>query len=123
MGAQRAAWQGAFTAEQAALTKLDLAEGLVDLVKAFETVPHYVLTACALALGYPLIILRLCMTLTDAPAPSGSTEFTCTKSWQHEALPSAALVEFSLGIFNYPTLFQGMATAYHTRVFIHYFLQ
>ena len=71
MGAQKAAWQIAFTAEAAALTKLDLAEGLVDLVKAFETVPHYVLAACALALGYPLIILRLCIDAYRCPRTIG----------------------------------------------------
>ena len=59
MGAQKTAWQAGFVAEAAALTKVDFAEGLVDLVKAFETVPHHVLAAAATAKGYPIIILRL----------------------------------------------------------------
>ena len=59
MGAQKAAWQAAFVAEAAALTKVDFAESLVDLLKEFETVPHHVLAAAATAKGYPIRILRL----------------------------------------------------------------
>ena len=40
MGAQKAAWQASFSAESAALTGEDHAQGLLDLVKAFETVPR-----------------------------------------------------------------------------------
>ena len=47
MGAQKAAWQAAFDSESTALTGDDLAQSLFDLVEAFETVPHDVLTAAA----------------------------------------------------------------------------
>ena len=57
--AQHAAWQAAFVAESAALSNLDHIQALLDLVKAFETVPHYVLVAAARAKGYPIAILKL----------------------------------------------------------------
>ena len=59
MGAQKAAWQASFVAEAAALARKEHAQGLLDLVKAFETVPHAVLVAAARALGYCLVLLRL----------------------------------------------------------------
>jgi len=71
MGAQKAAWQAAFVAEAAALTKVEFAEGLVDLVKAFETVPHHVLAAAATAKGYPTIILRLSLAAYRFPRTIG----------------------------------------------------
>ena len=43
MGAQKAAFQITFTAEAAAMDKADFGAGLLDLVKAFETVPRHVL--------------------------------------------------------------------------------
>ena len=45
--------------ECAALQHLEHAQGLIDLVKAFETIPHFVLAAAACALGYPVALLRL----------------------------------------------------------------
>ena len=71
MGAQKAAWQIAFTAETAALTRVDFAGSLVDLVKAFETVPHHVLAAAARALGYPIVLLRLCLMVYRFPRTIG----------------------------------------------------
>ena len=59
MGAQRAAWQHAFALEAAALNDDHSASGLLDLVKAFETVPHKILVAIARDLGYCLSLLRL----------------------------------------------------------------
>ena len=59
MGAQRAAWATAFTAEAAALGLDEHALSLLDLVKAFETVPHDMLVAAAKLRGYPLRLLRL----------------------------------------------------------------
>ena len=47
MGAQKAAWQEAFTAEAASLSGLKHAQALLDLVNAFETVPHSVLVEAA----------------------------------------------------------------------------
>ena len=61
MGAQKAAFQISLTAEMAALDKIDFGAGLLDLVKAFETVPHHILVAIARELGYPLPLLRLCL--------------------------------------------------------------
>jgi hypothetical protein len=40
MGAQRAAWQAAFHAEGAARDDTAYSQSLLDLVKAFETIPH-----------------------------------------------------------------------------------
>jgi len=51
MGAQRAAWQAAFVAELAYLQRLDHVQILLDLVKAFETIPHCKLIAAARAKG------------------------------------------------------------------------
>ena len=71
MGAQKAAWQVAFSAEAVALTDIDMAESLIDLVKAFETVPHYVLATAAKAKGYPTVLLRLCLAAYRAPRTIG----------------------------------------------------
>ena len=59
MGAQKASWQAAFACESAALAGKEHAQGLLDLVKAFETVPHKVLADAAEKSGYNLAILRL----------------------------------------------------------------
>jgi hypothetical protein len=59
MGAQRAAWTIAFRAEAAALTAQEHAVALLDLVKAFERVPHHLLAIAAARKGYPLVLLRL----------------------------------------------------------------
>jgi len=59
MGAQKAAWQAAFDSESAALTGTSHAQSLLDLVKAFETVPHEVLASAAEKAGYNMVILRL----------------------------------------------------------------
>ena len=54
-----ASWQAAFYAESAALASMDHAQALLDLVKAFETVPHHILVVAAAARGYPVVISRL----------------------------------------------------------------
>ena len=51
--APMAAWQAAFVAESACLGASDHVQVLLDLVKAFETVPHGVLAAAARARGSP----------------------------------------------------------------------
>ena len=61
MGAQKAAFQISVVAETAALEKVEFGAGLLDLIKAFETVPHHILVAIAIELGYPLVLLRLCL--------------------------------------------------------------
>ena len=59
MGAQRAAWVEAFGAEAAAAGDLDHAVALLDLVKAFEMVPHHLLVRAARKHGFSLRILSL----------------------------------------------------------------
>ena len=59
MGAQRAAWVEAFSAEAAVLQQEEHAQALLDLTKAFEMVDHQKLLAAARKRGYPLAILRL----------------------------------------------------------------
>jgi hypothetical protein len=48
MGAQKAAFQISVVAEVAAMEKVEFGAGLLDLVKAFETVPHHILVAIAI---------------------------------------------------------------------------
>ena len=59
MGAQRAAWEAAFAAELASAQCKDHVQILLDLVKAFETIPHCKLVEAAIAKGYSLAVLRL----------------------------------------------------------------
>ena len=59
MGAQRASWQAAFAAEMAGLSKQEHLQALLDLVKAFETIPHDLVAKAAMEKGYNLVILRL----------------------------------------------------------------
>ena len=54
MGAQRAAWTIAARSEAAAAGALDTALGLLDLVKAFETIPHHLLAVAAARKGYSI---------------------------------------------------------------------
>ena len=58
-GAQRAAWLSSLNAECAALCKREFAQTLVDLVKAFERIPHQVLIQFAIRWNYCLTVLRL----------------------------------------------------------------
>ena len=57
--AQPALWREAFAAEAANLGGMDHAQALLDLVKAFETVPHWVLVEAAKLKRYPVLVLRL----------------------------------------------------------------
>ena len=59
MGAQRAAWVAAWRAEAAAVEGKHYAMAILDLVKAFERIPHRVVIAYARKLGYNLRLLRL----------------------------------------------------------------
>jgi len=62
MGAQRAAWVSAFKAEAAARKDAAFTQSLLDLVKAFEQIPHRVLAHYAAKHGYNLVA---------APFPGG----------------------------------------------------
>ena len=53
------------------MTRIDFAGSLVDLDKAFETVPHHVLVAAARALGYPIVLFRLCLMAYRFPRTIG----------------------------------------------------
>ena len=61
MGATVAAWKQGFRAEQAAESgrAVNYCEALLDLVKAFDMVPHWVLIREGIDLGYPMWLLRL----------------------------------------------------------------
>ncbi len=58
-GADVAAWRQAARAEAAAATTASYAQSLLDVVKAFEAIPHDWLVREALAHQYPLWLLRL----------------------------------------------------------------
>ena len=58
-GAQRAAWAAAFAAEASAAQGKQHLASLLDLVKAFERIPHHLVAAAAARLGYNLVVLRL----------------------------------------------------------------
>ena len=58
-GAQRAAWESAFRAETAVATGKSYAQSLLDLVKAFELVPHVKIIQAAEKHGFSLWLLRL----------------------------------------------------------------
>ena len=58
-GAQRASWQAAFAAEAAAQSNQHFAQSMLDLVKAFEMIPHKHIIAAAYRHDYPLWLLRL----------------------------------------------------------------
>ena len=58
-GAQRAAWLSSLTAECAALANVEFAQTLIDLVKAFERVPHHILVTFAVKWNYNIVVLRL----------------------------------------------------------------
>ena len=60
-GADIAAWKQAARVELASTTKTPVgyAQALLDLIKAFERIPHSVLAREAKELGYPLWMLRL----------------------------------------------------------------
>ena len=60
------ALEQAAAAEHAAALGLDYAHALLDLVKAFDRIPHWLLIREALRLGNPIWLLRL-----DATGQSG----------------------------------------------------
>ncbi len=67
MGAQRAAWQAAYRSEVAAQDGLHFAQSLLDLVKAFEKIPHEHIQAAAIKHGYCLCTLLLSLASYKLP--------------------------------------------------------
>lgn len=69
MGADIAAWKQAARAELVATASHQVGYGiaLLDLVKAFERVPHWLLVNEAVELGFPLWILRLSLAAYRLP--------------------------------------------------------
>ena len=59
MGSSVATWKAAFAAEGAKVGGKHLVAVLLDLVKAFEMIPHAALYEAAKEYGYNLVILRL----------------------------------------------------------------
>ena len=61
MGADIAAWKQAARAGLAATVqfKVGYAQALLDLVKAFDRIPRWLIVREAIALGYPLWFIRL----------------------------------------------------------------
>ena len=68
-GADIAAWNQAARAEMAAMGrwKAGYAQALLDLVKAFERVPYWLLVQEAREMGYPLWMLRLSIATYQLP--------------------------------------------------------
>ena len=58
-GSPKAAWQAAFRAELADAVSDEKVVALLDMTKAFETIPHKVLAHTARKYGYNLALLRL----------------------------------------------------------------
>ena len=59
MGAQKAAWKVAYRAEVANTVADEHVQALLDMTKAFETIPHAKLVHTAKKYGYNLALLRL----------------------------------------------------------------
>ena len=70
--ATRATWLSAWEAESARAREGLYAQALLDLAKAFETVPHAELWRQAEERGYPLRILRLALAAYRAPRVIGA---------------------------------------------------
>ena len=69
--AKRATWVSAWEAESAGSKEGLYAQALLDLAKAFETVPHEHLWKQAAAKGYPLRVLRLALAAYRMPRTIG----------------------------------------------------
>ena len=71
MSATRASWAAAFRGENASHNTAHYAQVLLDLEKAFESVPHKQLWDAAARRGYPLSILRLSLAAYKLPRAVG----------------------------------------------------
>ena len=70
-GANRAAWTAAFLAEGAANSGKFFSHALLDMVKAFEMIPHHLIVLACPEYGYPLFILRLSLASYRLPRALG----------------------------------------------------
>ena len=72
MGAQRAAWMSSYRAEAAAKDGMHFTQSLLDLIKAFERLPHHLIVQAARRLGYCLTTLRLSLASYRLPRALGA---------------------------------------------------
>ena len=72
MGAQRAAWMVSYRAESAARNGLHFGHSMLDLVKAYEKLPHHYIVQAARRLGYCLCTLRLSLASYRLPRALGA---------------------------------------------------
>ena len=103
MGAQRASWTAALALEHGGTQGTQSAMALLDLTKAFELVPHYVLLRAARALGYPLWLLRLSLAayrMTRRIGVSGVYSRACRATRGITAGSGFAVVELRILLFN-----------------------
>ena len=71
MGAQKAAWLAAFRAELADGRNTEKVQTLLDMTKAFETIPHKKLVETARKYKYNLALLRLSLAAYRVPRTVG----------------------------------------------------
>ena len=71
MGAQKAAWITAFRAELASAIKVEKVQALLDMTKAFETIPHKKLVQTARKSSYNLAMLKLSLAAYRIPRSVG----------------------------------------------------
>ena len=76
MGAQKAAWQAAFDSESATLTGTNHAQSLLDLVKAFDSLPFDWLAIQAQKYNYNLYLLRLLLAAYQVARVLSSASFS-----------------------------------------------
>lgn len=122
MGAHKASWQSAFAAEAASLGADDHAQALIDLVKAFETVPHDVLFEAARIKGYPLWLLRLSLAahrLARSVGVDGVYSRFVFASRGISAGSGFATTEFKMMMIDLVNMLQGTwASTFITKVFV-----
>lgn len=71
MGAQRASWQASFAAETVARSGKYFAQSLLDLVTAFEMIPHHLIVSAARTHGFSPWFLRLSLAAYRLPRAIG----------------------------------------------------
>ena len=103
MSATRAAWLSAWEAENAGKGEGAYAQALMDLVKAFETVPHDRVWEAAHRRGYPMAILRLALAAYAMPrsiSSDGAFSRLVVAAWGITAGSGTATAELRAIIFD-----------------------